>query len=76
MLAACATDNTPQGICARRVYDDPTVKDLMTLGAASPALLAANQGALKQAKRAATTRCLQDMGIVRPGGVEMEAPQR
>jgi hypothetical protein len=71
LLAFCAPpDNSPQGLCARKAAEDPTVRELEMLSGTNVDLLRQNERPLKQARQQATNRCLAAMGLQRPGGVE------
>jgi hypothetical protein len=73
LLAGCAaavSDNSPQGICARKADDDPQVRELEMLSATNTTMLVENERPLKQARQQAINRCLVGMGVQRPGGVE------
>ena len=74
LCAACApSENTPQGICARRAEDDPKVRELVMLSGTNQVELLNHREDLRLARRDAVNRCLSDRGIQPPGGVE---PQR
>jgi hypothetical protein len=77
LLAGCGASNsgdTPEAVCRRQAYDDPTVKHLTVenLGASAP-----NPGAdfdYNKALRDATDACLRQKGIQVRGGVEPVRP--
>jgi hypothetical protein len=73
MLAGCASDasgDSPEAVCRRQAYDDPTVKQL-TIANLSPA--SPNPDAkfeYSEALRNATDACLRQKGVHVQGGVE------
>ncbi len=72
-LTACAwKDEAPAApipaVCERQVYDDPVVKDLILKGAGSENFRLENTERLKYAKIDASRRCLQQKGLLPPGG--------
>jgi hypothetical protein len=78
-LAACGSFGTagdsPEAVCRRQAYDDPTVKRLgiENLGASAP-----DPGLdfdYNLAMRKATDTCLRQKGITVRGGVEPVRPQ-
>ena len=78
ILAGCAPSSpadSPQAICHRQAYDDPTVKRLTveSLGAASADPNSAFE--YNKALRDATNACLRQKGVQVRGGVEMVRPQ-
>ena len=71
LLAACATDSTPEGQCERQAYNDPAVKEIIAKGTTGGGEMQADM--LVQRKYAikdATNRCLATKGLMQPGGVE------
>jgi hypothetical protein len=73
MLGACGSfDQTPAPsippVCETQVYADPVVKDLILKGAGSPTFRLQSEDALKYAKIDAVHRCLQQRGLLPPGG--------
>ena len=78
LLAGCGAGNSgdsPEAVCRRQAYDDPTVKRLTIgyLGATG-----ADPGAdfdYNKALRDATDACLRKKGIQVRGGVESVRPQ-
>jgi hypothetical protein len=73
MLTRCASDgsgDSPEAVCRRQAYDDPTVKQL-TIANLGPA--SANPDSkfeYSEALRNATQDCLRQKGIHVQGGVE------
>jgi len=76
LLAACAgpPDATPQGICARKAEDDPQVKQLIMLSGTNTNLQRDLRQEMQDARRQATRRCLESMGIETRGGVQSQPP--
>ena len=74
LLAACATDNSPQAECRRQANNDPEVKALFVDSLRNQSYAATHAGELAYLRRQATLRCLQDRGLASPGGVEPVRP--
>jgi hypothetical protein len=55
-------------ICDEQVYADPHVKDLLLKSAGSPSFARQHEDELKYAKVDAAHRCMQQKGILPPGG--------
>ncbi len=73
LLAGCGTFNTGPRVdiprqCEQQVYADPTVKDMIAKGAGSDGYRLTHENALKYAKIDASNRCLQQKGLLPPGG--------
>lgn len=76
-LAGCGSgpqDNSPQAVCRRQAYDDPTVKLLIVQGMQLPATNPQNQFDYNMALRKAIDACLRQRGLPVPGGVEPVRP--
>jgi len=72
LLAGCgAHDSTPQSECEGSAYQDPAVKELIMAGMGNPMLQRYNEAAVERAKQRARRTCLEERGVVKPGGVEM-----
>jgi hypothetical protein len=72
-LAGCGTfDTGPKfsipAVCEDQVYADPTVKDLILKGAGSPSFQRNHENELAYAKSDAAHRCMQQKGLLPPGG--------
>ncbi len=76
LLAACAgpADNSPQGVCARKAEDDPQVKQLIMLSGTNATLQRDLRQDMQDARKQATRRCLETMGIETRGGVQSQPP--
>ena len=74
LLAACATDDTPEAVCRRQADRDPAVHALAVQMLQNPAVAQTYAGELQYMRRQATLRCLQDKGLAVPGGVEPVRP--
>jgi hypothetical protein len=81
LLAGCGSnspDDSPDAVCRRQAYDDPTVKDL-TIGSTNwvqqNPLKGQSQFEYNQALRDATDACLRQKGIQVRGGVEPVRPR-
>jgi hypothetical protein len=78
LLAGCSlgqpSGDSPEAVCRRQAYDDPTVKRLiieqMGMGGSNPQ----NQFDYEKALRDATDACLRKKGIAVRGGVEPVRP--
>ncbi len=73
-LAGCAWfgpgDTTPQAQCQRQAYNDPEVKQLMTLRLSTNLLNQQLEGPYNSAVQQATVACLRRRSLAAPGGVE------
>ena len=71
-LGACSIDTAPYvsipSVCVDQVYADPTVKELIMKGAGSSDFARNHEDDLKYAKLDASHRCMQQKGLIRPGG--------
>ena len=71
-LAACSGDMAPAApipaACEGQVYADPVVKDLILKGAGSEFYMINHTEQLKYAKIDAARRCMQQKGLLPPGG--------
>ena len=71
-LAGCAVDTVKEipipKVCEEQVYADPVVKDLIMKGAGTENFRVNHVNQLRAAKDDATTRCMQQKGLARPGG--------
>ncbi len=71
-LSACLADEAPYAAipaaCEDQVYADPVVKDLILKGSGSDTYRAGHQEQLKYAKVDAAHRCMQQKGLLPPGG--------
>jgi hypothetical protein len=77
LLGACtagASDNTPQAQCERQADQDPTVVAIYRGVQGDYTQLGPARSNLLWAKRQATLKCLQQMGLAPPGGVEPIRP--
>ncbi len=79
LLAGCgAFDSGPQVSippqCEGQVYADPTVRSMIADGAGSDGYRLTHLNALKYAKMDAVQRCLQQKGLLPPGGGVQRAP--
>ena len=52
---------------------DPAVKEMINAGMGNPMLQLDNEAKLDRAEQQARRACLQRLGIVRPGGVELHS---
>ena len=71
-LTACEIDKAPYAaipaVCEDQVYADPVVKDLILKGSGSDQYRADHVEQLKYAKIDAAHRCMQQKGLLAPGG--------
>ena len=71
-LAACSMDEAPYApipaVCEHQVYADPTVKDLILKSTGSDTYRMNHLDDLKYAKLDAAHRCMQQKGLLPPGG--------
>ncbi len=72
-LAGCSTFDTAPAAnipsqCEAQVFADPTVKDLIAKSAGSDFYARNHEDELKFAKADAAHRCLQQKGLLPPGG--------
>jgi hypothetical protein len=71
-LAGCGIDPAPSApvpsVCQDQVYADPLVKDLILKGAGSDSFRRNHEDQLKYAKIDAAHRCMQQKGLLTPGG--------
>lgn len=77
MLAGCAASgpgDSPEAVCRRQAYDDPTVKHLTIENLGSSSADPGAQFDYDKALRDATQTCLRQKGIQVRGGVEPLRP--
>ncbi len=73
LLAGCGTFNTGPRVdippqCEQAFYADPAVRDIIAKGAGSDGYRLTNENTLKYAKIDAAHRCMQQKGLLPPGG--------
>ncbi len=72
LLSGCSIDEAPSApipaACEDQVYADPVVKDLILKGTGSDSFRLNHLDQLKYAKIDAAHRCMQQKGLVPPGG--------
>ncbi|HTW73190.1 MAG TPA: hypothetical protein VME47_25155 [Acetobacteraceae bacterium] len=78
-LAGCSSwfepaGNSPEAVCRRQAYDDPTVKQIIVRSMGQPSANPQTQFDYEKALRDATNACLKKKGIAVRGGVEPVRP--
>jgi hypothetical protein len=72
--ASSAPDNSPEVVCRRQAYDDPTVKRLLVQSLGESSANPQAQFDYNMALRNATDACLRQKGVQVRGGVEPVGP--
>lgn len=77
VLAGCMpSGNSPDAVCERVMYNDPTVREMRMKQAGSPWLLSNDQAKLRLAEKDVKDRCLRLHGVMGPqGGVASPKPR-
>jgi hypothetical protein len=79
LLAGCGwgqpQGNSPEAICRREAYNDPTVKRVTIESMGTAGINQQMQFKYNKAIRDATNACLRRRGIKVPGGVEPVEPR-
>ena len=78
VLAGCTwgepSGNSPEAVCRRQAYDDPTVKQLVIEGMGATGATPQSQFDYEKALHDATDACLRRKGVAVRGGVEPVRP--
>jgi len=69
LLGGCAAEGTsPDAVCERESYDDPTVQRLIMIRAGNQTLAPAQREELNSARQQAKQACLRRLGQMPAGG--------